>query len=485
MILEKIALKRAEEIKKTGHTMGFDIPEKRNVPIVPFVFPKKEKFLICEIKRSSPSRGIIDNTISAYSKADEYIKRGVSHISVLTEKNYFSGSLKDLIEIKRRTHNVAVLRKDFLFDKEDIDVSFRAGADAVLLIAKLLSPKDLYSLYFHAKELGMEALVEVHDREDLNKVRKLEPSLTGINSRNLRDFSVDITRPLKLKKHIDWKTTLVFESGIHSKEDAHVALAAGFSGLLVGEAVVKDIDLIDRINTVFPQNTLRHNFWGKLYQRKKANIPLVKICGITREDDARMIVDAGADILGFIFAPSPRRTNKKLLERIKDLDVLKVAVVVTNGFTAEQSEYSRVGKYQNYINEGLINAVQFHGSEKPEHCYRLAFPYYKAVRVRNERDIEAMNSFRSPRVLVDAYSEKAHGGTGKRLSDTLIRKVMNVKPLRPLWLAGGVNPDNVAEIIRKYRPELIDLSSGVESEPGKKDPEKIKRLFREIRRSVL
>jgi len=489
-ILKEIALRRIGDISKYGHEMGTKLPEQRKEPLIPFGYGR---FLVCEVKRSSPSRGVIKEDISASKKAEEYIRFGATYISVLTEKNYFSGSLDDLVEIKRSSPFTAVLRKDFLIDTEDIDVTYRAGADAVLLIAALLNVEQLGKLYRRAKKLGMEALVEVHNLEDIVKVREIEPTLTGINSRDLSNFKVDIMRPLQLKKYISWKTKLIFESGIRSEEDAAIALSAGFQGILIGESVVKDPELIKRIMTVYSSaySSGAYNFWGNLFEKKREALPLVKICGITREKDAHIALEEGADILGFVFAPSKRRTDKELLKRIRNIDVLKVAVVVTelqkgsskmaNSLDGKNESKKDISDIKELLGEGLIDAVQFHGNEQPESCYKMGFPYYKAVRVRKESDVGIIGKYRCPRVLTDAYSERAMGGTGERIADS---EILSIKKDYPLWLAGGINLKNVDGIIRKYKPELIDLSSGVEMSPGEKDPVKIKKLFQKINNYV-
>jgi indole-3-glycerol phosphate synthase/phosphoribosylanthranilate isomerase len=121
--------------------------------------------------------------------------------------------------------------------------------------------------------------------------------------------------------------------------------------------------------------------------------------------------------------------------------------------------------------------VQLHGDEDPEACYTLAYPYYKALRCREPSDAAQIRRYGSPRVLVDAFDRNARGGTGKRLS----REIVNaVSAEGPLWLAGGLRPQNVREVVASFRPELVDVSSGVEAEPGKKDAEALKRFFDEI-----
>jgi indole-3-glycerol phosphate synthase/phosphoribosylanthranilate isomerase len=128
------------------------------------------------------------------------------------------------------------------------------------------------------------------------------------------------------------------------------------------------------------------------------------------------------------------------------------------------------------LDTGKLDCIQFHGEEEPEECFQAAFPYYKAVRVRNRESLAALHTYRSPRILIDAFSASAQGGTGKRIDSKLVTEAAAV---RPLWLAGGISPENAEEIIRRFHPELIDVSSGVEDTPGTKNHHKMKQLFEE------
>ena len=206
--------------------------------------------LICEIKRRSPSRGAIAPGLDAVEQARRYAAAGVRAVSVLTEPDHFGGALADLIAVKAACPHLSVLRKDFLLDERDLEVSHRAGADAVLLLAACLSADELGRLYRHALALGMTPLVEVHDAADLARARAVRPLLTGINSRDLTTFEVDTTLPARLRPAVDWPTTLLFESGIHCAEDAAFARAAGFDGVLVGEAVVRRPELVAELLAV-------------------------------------------------------------------------------------------------------------------------------------------------------------------------------------------------------------------------------------------
>jgi phosphoribosylanthranilate isomerase len=189
--------------------------------------------------------------------------------------------------------------------------------------------------------------------------------------------------------------------------------------------------------------------------------------------------------------------------------VLKVAVVVT-GEAARSAEYGvpaeRVLPYRgagspegldpevkDLLDAGLLHAVQFHGAEQPDECATLAFPYYKAVRVQGPDALEAMAKFRCPRVLADAWSPRAAGGTGQQIPRNLARELAGApdgraghgpgaQRGRPLWLAGGLGPDNIGEAIRELSPELVDASSGLEESPGRKDRARLEQYFREIDR---
>ena len=450
-ILTRIIDRRKSRIAEQGHALGNAVPDKRKSPLIPFI---RDPFLICEVKRKSPSKGIIAEGLDAVRQAEIYHKAGVRSVSVLTEEDHFGGSLSDLMAVKSAFPDLALLRKDFLFSPEDIDVSFRAGADAVLLIASVLDQDTLAALHGRALSLGMEALVEVHSPLDVRKARELSPALTGINARDLARFTVDLTLPLSLSRQIDWETSLVFESGIHAEEDARVALGAGFRGLLVGEAVVRRPQLAGELRAAFSGR--KASFWGRLYSRRP---PFVKVCGLTRRKDVLHASECGADILGFIFAPSKRKTDAAFLESLADINTLKAAVVVTDGSSMDTS-------VQDLLEKGLVDVIQFHGDEKPEECFRQGFPYYKALQVKDHEDITRMSMFKSPRVLADAWSEGERGGTGKRLTEEIVNAI---REHNPLWLAGGLGADNIGMVLDRFSPELVDASSRLESAPGVKD----------------
>ncbi|ORC34856.1 hypothetical protein B4O97_10990 [Marispirochaeta aestuarii] len=470
-ILEGIVEKRRRRILREGHSLGVQIPAERRVPLVSF---GREPCIICEIKRASPSRGGINPSLDPVHQAGLYSDAGVLSVSVLTEEDHFSGSLLDLMAVKETFPQLSVLRKEFILDEEDLEISFRAGADAVLLIASLLEADTLAQLYTKTYALGMDALVEVHSVEDVAKVRRLRPRFTGINSRDLRSFRTDLLLPLQLAESIDWDTKLIFESGIGRGEDVRIARNAGFSGVLIGETAVRHPERLGELAAAAgagPENSV---FWKHLARRRADHPqrPLVKVCGITGREDALLADSLGADLLGFVFADSPRRADADSVRNLGATWALKVGVVVSE--SGPDGRRRLPGEVKELLDGGYLDAVQFHGDEEPEECAGLAFPYYKAVRVGSQKDLEAARNFWSPRVLMDARAEGIRGGSGVRISSHLVRRAAETGPL---WIAGGINCENVVEIVRDFNPELIDLSSGVEAEAGKKDPEKLKRLF--------
>jgi len=473
-ILDGIVETRRRRVAAEGHALGASLPAARQAPVVPF---GGEPLLICEIKRRSPSRGAIAPAMDAVEQAGLYAARGARCLSVLTERDHFGGRLEDLQAVKQAFPGLSVLRKDFLLDAEDVEVSWRAGADAVLLIASVLDGDALAALYRKARGLGMQALVEVHDAGDAVKCRAFAPEITGINCRDLTTFRIDLAHPLLLRRRVDWETRLVFESGIRSQEDVRLAASGGFDGILVGEAAVREPGLIPELLAAF--RAPAGGFWKRLYGGKRDGRPLVKVCGVTREVDARAAADLGADILGFVFAPSKRRADPALLRDIADLPVLKAAVAVAGDDSEPPGLDPTV---RGLLDDGLIDAVQFHGSERPEDCGAMAWPYYKALRIGTASDVEGMDGFRCPRVLCDAFVPGASGGTGRSIPADLVRAAA---ARRPLWIAGGIGPDTVGELMRSFRPELIDASSGLEEDPGLKDRDRMTRFFKEIDHAAL
>ena len=198
--------------------------------------------VIAEIKRASPSKGVIAEAIDPVAIAEDYLAGGASAISVLTDGPFFSGSITDLELVSGVAHAHAeprpVLRKDFLVDRYQVIEARSAGADAVLLIVSLLRGNALRDMLGEVHRLGMQALVEVHDEAELEEAVDAGARIIGINNRDLKTFNVDLATTERLAPRIPAGLTIVAESGIHTRDDARRLAAAGAHALLVGESLM-------------------------------------------------------------------------------------------------------------------------------------------------------------------------------------------------------------------------------------------------------
>ena len=201
--------------------------------------------LIAEVKKASPSKGLLCHNFDALELATVYAKNGAAAISVLTDAKYFQGKLAYLSQIRDRLDQLqgdqrpTLLRKDFIFDPYQVYEARTAGADALLLIAAVLKDEEINRLQRLAQDLGMTALIEVHDRTELERVLPLQPRLIGVNNRDLRDFSVDLNTCIELRQYVPTDICFVAESGIHTATDVARLAQEGIDAVLVGEALVK------------------------------------------------------------------------------------------------------------------------------------------------------------------------------------------------------------------------------------------------------
>ena len=497
-ILAKIVRMRREDIERLGLNFGIEIPEKREVGHTEFL---GNAGAILEVKRASPSKGDIAPDLDPVGLATTYAEAHAQAVSVLTETNFFKGMLRDLIAVanlmesrrKQGLHACAVLRKDFLLFEDEIDIAYRCGADAVLLIARILDDEQLVRMAKRAASFDMQAFVEVRETDDLRKLKVVTDALgdaaaktivAGVNSRDLATFHTDPLVPASVRSKLPAKA--VFESGILCPADATYARNLGFTGILVGEAVAKNPPLAKEVVHAFESGSenARGKFWKKFAERKAAKKagPLVKICGITRDEDGKLAAELGADMLGFVFSTTKRLTTEEFVrsfaekmrlchpeqaQRVKGSPLL--VGVITDPESVEGKTAIKLAK------EGVLDAVQFHGVAPGAEFSDL--PHYGAARVGEESDFDKVTALRKsgePRILLDAKVEGIPGGTGKTIPENLLREKAGDLPL---WLAGGITPENVGAIVEKFHPELVDVSSGVEDAPGIKNSEKLKALF--------
>ncbi|MFN2110012.1 MAG: indole-3-glycerol phosphate synthase TrpC [Anaerolineae bacterium] len=202
--------------------------------------------LIAEVKKASPSKGLLCPDFDPVGLARTYAANGASAISVLTDARFFQGSLDDLRAV-RKTVDIPVLRKDFVVDAYQIYEARAAGADAVLLIVAALDDTHLYALHTLIYELGMTALVEVHNAAELERALSLRPHLIGVNNRDLRTFHVTLDTTAALRPCIPAGVVVVAESGIHTPEDVARLAAIGVDAMLVGEALVTAKNIGEKI----------------------------------------------------------------------------------------------------------------------------------------------------------------------------------------------------------------------------------------------
>lgn len=210
--------------------------------------------LIAEVKCASPSRGLLIKDFDPLRLATVYRENGAAAISVLTDERYFKGDIGYLSliaqDFTRRNMRLPLLRKDFILDPYQVYEARAAGADAILLIAAYLEPSCLKELHELCSRLGMAALVEIHNQEELEVVLPLAPALVGINNRNLHDFSVRLETTFELRPYVPDNVCLVAESGIHTAQDVASLADAGVNAVLVGEALVTASDVAAKVRSL-------------------------------------------------------------------------------------------------------------------------------------------------------------------------------------------------------------------------------------------
>jgi len=225
-----------------------ELPRCRNFSAAMTAEPAGGANLIAEIKRASPSAGLIREDLDPVAIAEIYAEAGATAVSVLTDESYFQGRLAYVTQVKRAV-GLPILRKDFIIDSYQVLESRAAGADAILLIAACLRPAEIMDLIILAAELSMTCLLEVHDADELLQVRSLVGFpragyvLLGINNRDLATFTVDLGTTCRLAELVDDPRVLVSESGIHTADDVRRLGAAGVRNLLVGESLMRADDI--------------------------------------------------------------------------------------------------------------------------------------------------------------------------------------------------------------------------------------------------
>ncbi len=256
LILDKIYSHKLKEVEETKKLVSIESLRERCKGS-----PQTRKFskaikkdngikFIAEVKKASPSAGIIREDFNYVNIAIEYEAGGASAISVLTDKEFFMGDIKYLSEIKEAV-NVPVLRKDFVIDPYQIYEARAAGADSILLIARILTKKQIDTFLALVHELEMECLVEVHDKNELEKVMETETVIIGINNRNLDTFETNLKTTFQLHPLIQGEKIIVSESGIKTREDILKLEEAGIDAILIGETLMRSKDIFLKTKELF------------------------------------------------------------------------------------------------------------------------------------------------------------------------------------------------------------------------------------------
>jgi len=432
--------------------------------------------IIAEFKRRSPSKGKINPQADSQTIATMYESGGAAAISVLTEEDYFDGSLEDLRRIREVTR-LPVLRKDFIFDGYQIYESAAAGADALLLIVAALDVQSLRTLREIAEdELGIDALVEVHTKDELDRAVNCGARLIGVNNRDLRTFEVSTATSTLLARVAPHHAILVSESGLTPGEVRRLR-EIGYRGFLIGESLMRASDPAQAIRDFLdePDPLPRSVF--------------AKICGITNLEDARAAFEAGADMLGFNFySRSPRfielSTAREIIEAIRSHRGAQHRPVTIVGVFVNES----VDRVIRIVNEAKLDGIQLHGDETIDFCSQLKEMssqqfVIKAVGVNGPIDTASLSQFPVDAFMVDAYDRRLRGGTGRVADWTAGREAAQKLPR--VFLAGGLSPENVAQAIAEVRPYAVDACSALEISPGKKDHARMKEFVAAVRASKL
>lgn len=249
-MLDKIIQKKEQEVKALKATKSLK-PLTQNINAGKFyaALQNKRPAVIAEVKKGSPSKGIIRQDFDVKAIASSYQAAGAAALSVLTDQEFFYGAHQN-IALAKSVSSLPVLRKDFIIDEIQLFESQHLHADAVLLIVAALEPALLFDLYQTAQELGLDILLECHDAKEVEIALKLEPVLLGINNRNLKTFETSLETTLTLKNMIPPSIKIVSESGLHSHQDIELMLDNDISSFLIGEAFMRQQNITEAFENI-------------------------------------------------------------------------------------------------------------------------------------------------------------------------------------------------------------------------------------------
>jgi indole-3-glycerol phosphate synthase/phosphoribosylanthranilate isomerase len=443
-VLGDIAAAKREELKRRFAGVSIDALRARAAPtrrsLAATIAQPGARFIL-EIKKASPSGGVIRPNADSAVMARSY--SGVADaLSVLTDRKFFGGSLDDLAAA-RGQFGGPILAKDFFLDLRQVAEARVSGADAVLVMLSLLDDAAAREMIAEARRFGMDALVEVHDEAEMRRAVALGAVLIGINNRDLRDLSIDLSATERLARLAAGRT-LVSESGIAGRDDID-RLAEQVDGFLVGSSLMRAAN---------PAQAARDMIFGR-----------VKLCGLNRPEDFGPA--SAATYAGLVLVPeSPRAVSLARALRLAGLHPSPVGVF-------RNAPVEEVGRAATML--GLA-AVQLHGEEDAAYVRTLArqlpahCELWKAVEV-NRTMPERFDA--ADRLLFDS----GRGGTGRTFDWTVVR---NHPAIGQALIAGGIGAHN-ARMARRFGAYAMDVGSSLDEAPGRKSPAKIAALFDALR----
>jgi len=414
-------------------------------------------FFLSEIKHRSPSAGLLlpDANSRIEDVARAYRRGGASALSVVIEQDFFGGAPSWLPRAKAAS-GLPILMKDFVVDEAQLDFAAALGADAVLLIVSALEGDALSRLHGAARSRGLAVLVEAHDETEIGRALAAGAEIVGVNARDLATFAIDVPGMARLGALLPRSVVRVAESGIKTRADVEILAAAGYGAFLVGETLLRAED---------PARTLR--------ELRGENTTEIKICGLTREEDVDTCMELGVDWIGLIFAArSPRRLTPERGISLKERARAAKGVVAV---FAENSE----AEIQDVLDRVRPDVIQMpflplDHSKKP---FSSDIPLWNTIRVGRD-DLSTASERGGAALHFDTSVAGVSGGTGKTFDWTVLSAAGRS---RPVILAGGLKPENVADAVRRVKPDIVDVASGVEAAPGIKDRAKIAAFVREVR----
>ncbi len=405
---------------------------------------------ILECKKASPSRGLIRRDFNPVDIANSYAPFA-DGISVIADNRFFEGRLEYIRKVSKSVKQ-PVLCKDFIIDPYQIFEARSFGADAVLLMFSVLSDEEIEKCATAAASFDLDVLAEVHDENELERALGFDLPIIGINNRNLKTLEVDLSVTEKLAPRVPPNRVIVAESGVSTHRDV-LRLLPFVDGFLVGSSLMEKSDI---------DSACRELIHGP-----------VKVCGLTRPEDAEAAWRSGAVYGGLIFAgKSQRLVDESTARSVRDAAPLTwVGVFVNEG----------IERIATLVKTLDLGAVQLHGEESLEYVEDLkkriprTCEIWKAVRI-GDRIPTAVDKTGADRILLDTFKRGVHGGTGERFDWSLLEG----RDLSNVILSGGLNPEIAADA-DAFSASALDVNSGVETEPGVKSAARLDDFFAALR----